>query len=65
MMDHKTWLWRKKSSEKNIGADDKANNLTSKENEQVIQLLLHAVDCYILIKVQGMVFSEMIKNLVN
>ncbi|KAF7809846.1 filament-like plant protein 7 isoform X1 [Senna tora] len=37
-MDHKTWLWRKKSSEKTISADDKGN-LTSKENEQVQALL--------------------------
>ncbi|RYQ80702.1 hypothetical protein Ahy_Scaffold1g106934 isoform B [Arachis hypogaea] len=35
-MDHKSWLWRKKSSEK--AATDKANN-TSKENEEVQALL--------------------------
>ncbi|XP_057761950.1 filament-like plant protein 7 isoform X1 [Arachis stenosperma] len=35
-MDHKSWLWRKKSSEK--AATDKANN-TSKENEEVICLV--------------------------
>ncbi|KAJ1414483.1 Filament-like plant protein [Sesbania bispinosa] len=33
-MDHKTWLWGKKSTEKTILATDKAN-LTSKENEEV------------------------------
>ncbi|KAK7307643.1 hypothetical protein VNO77_40886 [Canavalia gladiata] len=33
-MDHKTWLWGKKSSQKTILATDKAN-LTSKENEEV------------------------------
>ncbi|RYR60235.1 hypothetical protein Ahy_A04g017306 [Arachis hypogaea] len=35
-MDHKSWLWRKKSLEK--AATDKANN-TSKENEEVICLV--------------------------
>ncbi|XP_027360853.1 filament-like plant protein 7 [Abrus precatorius] len=33
-MDHKTWLWGKKSTQKTILATDKAN-LTSKENEEV------------------------------
>lgn len=37
-MDHKTWLWRKKPSEKAITADDKANP-TLKQNEEVIFLL--------------------------
>jgi len=34
-MDQKTWLWRKKSSEKTIIAADNTD-LTSKENEEVI-----------------------------
>lgn len=37
-MDHKTWLWRKKSSEKPTIASDKAH-LTVKENEAVKELL--------------------------
>ncbi|XP_061363625.1 filament-like plant protein 7 [Gastrolobium bilobum] len=37
-MDQKTWLWRKKSSEKTIIATDNTN-LTSKENEEVLALL--------------------------
>ncbi|KAK4262318.1 hypothetical protein QN277_027894 [Acacia crassicarpa] len=37
-MDHKAWLWRKKSSEKTTIASDKAN-LTVKENEEVKELL--------------------------
>ncbi|KAF7828705.1 filament-like plant protein 7 isoform X1 [Senna tora] len=37
-MDHKTWLWRKKSSEKAIIGTDKANP-TLKENEEVQELL--------------------------
>ncbi|TKY55691.1 Filament plant protein 7 [Spatholobus suberectus] len=37
-MDQKTWLWRKKSSEKIIIAAD-STNLTSKENEEVQALV--------------------------
>ncbi|KAI4314984.1 hypothetical protein L6164_027838 [Bauhinia variegata] len=37
-MDHKAWPWRKKSSEKNIFATEKAD-LSSKENEEIQALL--------------------------
>ncbi|XP_010263478.1 PREDICTED: filament-like plant protein 7 [Nelumbo nucifera] len=38
-MDHKTWLWRKKSSEKTIVVIDKANFLSKGKNEEA-----HVVD---------------------
>ncbi|KAK1586353.1 hypothetical protein Q3G72_001699 [Acer saccharum] len=38
-MDHKTWLWRKRSSEKTIITTDKLD-LSSKGNEEEIQILL-------------------------
>ncbi|KAI9166038.1 hypothetical protein LWI28_025152 [Acer negundo] len=38
-MDHKTWLWRKRSSEKAIITTDKLD-LSSKGNEEEIQILL-------------------------
>lgn len=37
-MDHKSWLWKRKSSEKTIITTDNAN-LASKENEEVLSLL--------------------------
>ncbi|KAG2724371.1 hypothetical protein I3760_01G014000 [Carya illinoinensis] len=39
IMDHKTWLWRKKSSEKTIISADTIHN-SSKGNEEEIQTLL-------------------------
>jgi hypothetical protein len=38
-MDQKTWLWRKKSSEKAIVTTDKINSSSKGNEEEVIQLL--------------------------
>ncbi|XP_028764031.1 filament-like plant protein 7 isoform X1 [Neltuma alba] len=49
-MDHKAWLWRKKSSEKTTSASDKAN-LTVKENEEFKELLADKEELEIELKI--------------
>lgn len=39
-MDQKTWLWRKKSTEKNIGAADKVNVPLKGNEEEVFKARL-------------------------